>query len=85
MLICILSGCRGVVVCSMRLPARCYVFKEVVGMLLCVLRVFRGVALVAKVFIILTMVLLCFLGVFLWCCHVVALCSEWLPWHCYVF
>lgn len=70
MLICVLSGCRGVVmcwgvvVCSKRLPARCCVFREVAGMLLCVPRVFRGVAMVAKVFIILTMVLLCFLGVF---------------------
>jgi len=30
-LICILIGCRGIVVCSKRLPARCCVFQDCFG------------------------------------------------------
>lgn len=46
MLLCVLRGCQGVVVCAERLQGCCYVFSEVVKVLLCVLRCCKGIAMV---------------------------------------
>lgn len=71
MVLYVLAGCQGVVVCAERLSGCCYVLVCSERLLGCCY---------AKVFIILKMVL--FSEWFLWCCHLSVICYGWLPGHC---